>query len=239
MVSILSAVLHSSYCKPLGNTQLKEQLLEKKPCLPNSDPEINRKKVNRKQLFALSPSWRFLSSWNSVDTCNKIFHIFWKIFRQGLVMTLWAFSPKNHLWEGFFGSTVWNTYFWVLGGGDLEPSYHSRGHIKRKKFYHENFKNKAIFSSLAVKIHKLEKNRPHHWNLLTKTLLNWIVLFCTPKKNFLETLQWCIGALLFKESTVATPFKGTLFKGISDLSTWFFGSQVFTAFNNLIFCNSI
>ena len=148
-----------------------------------------KKSENRKQLFALSPSWRFLSSWNSVDTCNKIFHVFWNIFRQGLVMTLWAFPPKNHLWEGFFGSTVWNTYFWVLGGGDLEPSYHSRGHFKRKKFYHANFKNKAIFSSLAVKIHKLEKNRPHHWNLLTKTLLNWIVLFCTPKKNFLETLQ--------------------------------------------------
>ena len=51
VVSILSAVLHSSYCKPLGNTQLKEQLLEKKLCLPNSDPEINRKKVKKKATF--------------------------------------------------------------------------------------------------------------------------------------------------------------------------------------------
>ena len=53
MVSILSAVLHSSYCKPLGNTQLKEQLLEKKLCLPNSDPEINRKKVEKESNFLL------------------------------------------------------------------------------------------------------------------------------------------------------------------------------------------
>ena len=113
-----------------------------------------------------------------------MFQVLRKIFRHGLVMTLWAFSPKNHLWEGFFGSAVWNTSFWVLGGDDLEPSYHSRGHIKRKKFCHGNFENKAIFSRLAVKIHKWEKIQPHHWKLLTKTLLNWIVLFCTPKKKF-------------------------------------------------------
>ena len=53
VVSILRAVLYSSYCKLLGNTQLKEQLLEKKPCLPNSDPEINRKKVKTESNFLL------------------------------------------------------------------------------------------------------------------------------------------------------------------------------------------
>ena len=113
-----------------------------------------------------------------------MFQVLWKIFRHRLVMTLWAFFPKNHLWEGFFGSAVWNISFWVLGGDDLEPSYHSRSHIKRKKFCHGNFENEAIFSRLAVKIHKWEKIQPHHWKLLTKTLLNWIVLFCTPKKKF-------------------------------------------------------
>ena len=47
----MSAVQYSSYSKHLGNTQKKEQLLEKKLCLPNSDPGINRRKVRAKSSF--------------------------------------------------------------------------------------------------------------------------------------------------------------------------------------------
>ena len=49
----MSAVLYSGYCKQLGNPQYKEQLLEKKSCLPNSDPGINRKKLRKKGTFNL------------------------------------------------------------------------------------------------------------------------------------------------------------------------------------------
>ena len=49
----MSAVQYNSYSKHLGNTQKKEQLLEKKLCLPNSDPGINRIKVEKKINFLL------------------------------------------------------------------------------------------------------------------------------------------------------------------------------------------